>query len=365
MKHAHSLLIFSVALAPYRIDFFNILHNLYTSSLYFTQKNVDGSYFDANKMSEQCNFTQKTLKSRNLLGRNIPFGVLSIIKKEKPTCIFVPEFSLIAILVCLYKKIFRFSYKIFSICDDSIDMLNGNDFSRLHKYSRKIILPMLDNIILLDSQSCDWYKKHYQKGFWFPLIRNEKAFRKKLHQLRPASDQLLEIHSLKEKTILLFVGRLIKLKNIEMILQIMPELSSNICLIVIGEGEEKENLQNLANQLSIDVRFMGWKNDDNLLVWYNIAHILILPSFREAFGAVVNEALMAGCRVCVSSRAGSACLVNEMNGSTFDPTNLEDLKTKIIKQISLLSANKDKPSLMPVTFDYFADELTQIIEDGQ
>ena len=42
--------------------------------------------------------------------------------------------------------------------------------------------------------------------------------------------------------------------------------------------------------------------------------MLILPSRYERFGAVVNEALLLGEKVAVSSKAGAAMLVNKNNG---------------------------------------------------
>ena len=63
-----------------------------------------------------------------------------------------------------------------------------------------------------------------------------------------------------------------------------------------------------------------------LIVWYNIATALVLASYQEAFGAVTNEALLAGCYVLVSKKAGSACLVEPgVNGYTFNPMNEEEL----------------------------------------
>lgn len=49
-------------------------------------------------------------------------------KKYCPEYIFVPEFSILTIQVLLIKYLYNYKYKVISICDDSYDMLMGNDF---------------------------------------------------------------------------------------------------------------------------------------------------------------------------------------------------------------------------------------------
>ena len=97
----------------------------------------------------------------------------------------------------------------------------------------------------------------------------------------------------------------------------------------------------MAEELGTDVLFTGRLEGESLNVWYDLANTLVLASYREAFGAVTNEALLAGCYVLVSNRAGSACLVEEgVNGYTFSPTNEGELAEKMLKVSS-----------MPITYD--------------
>lgn len=70
-------------------------------------------------------------------------------KKYCPEYIFVPEFSILTIQVLLIKYLYNYKYKVISICDDSYDMLMGNDFSIQHRWARRIITPLLDNLFWL------------------------------------------------------------------------------------------------------------------------------------------------------------------------------------------------------------------------
>lgn len=59
---------------------------------------------------------------------------------------------------------------------------------------------------------------------------------------------------------------------------------------------------------------LGRKEGIELKTWFALGRMLILPSRYERFGAVVNEALLLGEKVAVSSKAGAAMLVNKNNG---------------------------------------------------
>lgn len=351
--------VFNVALAPYRIDFFNSIAEMGEASFYFTQQGVDGSSFDEAQMRQECRFVPRVLKSFTLLGRRLPLSVWRILRQEQPTTVFVPEFSFVTLLVILYKILFFASFKVVSICDDSIDMLNGNDFSRMHGYARKLMAPMCDELVLLDKKSVDWYRHRYGKGLWFPMIRNEEKY---AHQLINAQSVEHNIRShypeVNTCKVVLFVGRLVALKNVDSIIRALPE---EALLVVVGDGEERSKLEELAAQFGKHVLFVGWKNGGELLAWYRIAHVLVLASFRESFGAVVNEALLAGCRVCVSERAGSSCLVTHENGSVFNPEDKNELTVKLQQNIGKCPMEKEVKSMMPVHYETFVKQLQLVL----
>ena len=97
-------------------------------------------------------------------------------------------------------------------------------------------------------------------------------------------------------------------------------------------------------------------------LWYNIAHCFILASYKEAFGAVTNEALLAGCWCLISNKAGSQCLVEEgVNGYTFNPMDEDELVEKMEKVRSNMiidETEKLRPNLMRV--DY-GERMTNLI----
>ena len=96
-------------------------------------------------------------------------------------------------------------------------------------------------------------------------------------------------------------------------------------LVFVGDGVEQDTLQREAAG-SARILFLGRLSGPDLMAWYNLADVLVLPSVQEAFGAVVNEALVAGCPVAVSERAGSAFLVKDgQNGAAFNPESVPEI----------------------------------------
>lgn len=335
-----------VALAPYRLDFYNYLSKHFNCNIYFQMRYFEGQLFSTNQLIKKCSYTPYFLETKTIGSRNIIKHLGEIIKNNNPHTVFVPEFSLIAIQTILYRFLSKKKFKIVSICDDSYDILMGNGFSKAHHYARKILMPFIDDIVLVEKKVVDWYQKKYKKGIWMPIIRDENIMLPYFRALSVQANSIKKTYN--GKKILLFVGRLIDVKNIPLLLKAYKKLSDEYELIIIGDGDKREELQQLCKSLEIYVHFLGKKEGDDLYVWYKVADALILPSYREAFGAVVNEALLAGCKCVVSKNAGASCLINEgINGFTFNPTSINDLVRCIRTNIQM--TGKDSKMLMSFT----------------
>ena len=107
----------------------------------------------------------------------------------------------------------------------------------------------------------------------------------------------------------LFVGKLIYYKGLDYLFQAFSQMkTSKTCLIVVGDGVERERLTYLARQLRITDRvfFLGAVPDSQLPFVYSIADVVVLPSVsrREAFGIVLLEAMAAGKPVVASAIPG-------------------------------------------------------------
>lgn len=358
------LLIFHSTVAPYRIDFFNHLCKAFETQVCLRYKNLRSQKLDYDRIASLFAFTPVYQKEVCKIGsRSISGEYWKYLDKFNPDIVFVEEFSIGAVIVLLHRFLKRKKYKIVSICDDSYNMVaEGNDFSKVHKLSRKILAPLIDSLILVDSRTTEWYQENYGKGTWFPLIKEESRSQTEYKEALPLSNELAEKHGLFGKHVFLFVGRLVALKNVETIIKAFSKLDQekNV-LAIVGDGPERNNLTELARKLHAQVLFTGRLEGAALCAWYNIANCFILASFQEAFGAVTNEALLAGCRALVSEKAGSACLIKKgMNGDVFAPFDIERLAKKMqAEAASYIPTCKitAKKSLMACSFQEHMEHL--------
>lgn len=111
---------------------------------------------------------------------------------------------------------------------------------------------------------------------------------------------------------LLFVGKLVARKGVDLLLQALTRLSEHAwALDVVGDGPLRPQLQQMAETCGIQDRVRWRGNLENSEVRSLMAEtdILVLPSRYDGWGAVVNEALAAGARALVSDACGSSDLL--------------------------------------------------------
>ena len=352
-------LFFRTTLAPYRIDFYNALNANLNMEFFFYRRKSLAQNFNMDMLEEQCNFTPYYLDGYELgkSSRKICKGIYGILKSNKPAIVIVPEFQILTIQILFYRFFLKKKFKIVSMCDDSYDMIvNNNNFSIIHKYARKIITPLLDDLIVVEPKVKDWYQQNYKKGIWFPIIRDENIEITNYKLVIPLSNELNEKYNLKNKKVILFVGRLVALKNLSRFLSAVENLKEDCVVVIVGSGEEEISLKQQAEKINKNIIFTGRLEGDTLRAWYNVSDIFVLLSVLEAFGAVINEALLAGNYVVVSEKAGSNCLVEEnVNGYVVDPYNIDQISTTIDKLLSKIEYKNEiislKNNLMNVSFN--------------
>ena len=112
--------------------------------------------------------------------------------------------------------------------------------------------------------------------------------------------------------IILFIGRIERLKGIDRLIQSMSDLQDiKPKLLVVGEDGnrrgETEKLKVLAGKLGISDRvdFRGLAKYEKLPLYYNAADVCVLPSYYESFGLVPLESLACGTPVVSTVRRQS------------------------------------------------------------
>jgi glycosyltransferase involved in cell wall biosynthesis len=106
-----------------------------------------------------------------------------------------------------------------------------------------------------------------------------------------------------EEPYILFAGRLVKQKNIPLLIGAFNMIKNNINanLVILGDGEEEDNLKRLTIQLNLEGRIIFKKFMTNPYKYMANAEVFVLPSSYEGFGNVLIEAMACGTPV-VSTR---------------------------------------------------------------
>lgn len=130
------------------------------------------------------------------------------------------------------------------------------------------------------------------------------------------------------KPIILFVGNIIKRKNVATILTAKKQLRSNCVLVVVGGGPLLTSLKEKVRDEEInDVIFTGPRNDIANII--RSSDLLILPSYSESFGLVLIEALACGKSVIGSNVGGIKEIITADVGLLVEPTDSKGLANAI------------------------------------
>lgn len=149
-----------------------------------------------------------------------------------------------------------------------------------------------------------------------------------------------------ESPIFLFVGRLSKEKGLEDLLAAFRSVQQQLPkakLLFAGPGSERDWLQSQAAAwgLGSSLTFLGNQTSEEIGELLESSTALILPSRKEPWGLVVNEALSYGCPVVVSEVCGCVpeLVLNGVTGYAFPAGDVAALREAMLRVISL---NEDR-----------------------
>lgn len=188
-------------------------------------------------------------------------------------------------------------------------------FIQDYKYVKHI-----DGIFAI-GESCEKYYRSISKCWKvFPFIYVTESYEVSSVEL---SDELQ----------ILYVGSLSKRKNVKILLEALRG-NKNVSLNIVGDGEERSMLEQMAQANEIRANFIGTLPMKEIPVIMQQNDVLVLPSLYDGWGAVVNEALTQGLYVVCSDRCGAKDLLHtDKRGCIFGNDNSVNLGN-ILKSLS-------------------------------
>jgi glycosyltransferase involved in cell wall biosynthesis len=129
---------------------------------------------------------------------------------------------------------------------------------------------------------------------------------------------------------LLFVGRLVPYKGLEVLLRAMHKGRIAAPLLIVGDGPLRLPLRQLAGRLGVDAHFLGRVPDSELPALYRGARLTVLPSVnkQEAFGIALIESMACGTPVLASALPGVK-EVADVGGLTAPPGDVDALAAQL------------------------------------
>lgn len=368
------VLIFHSALATYRVDQFNALNELYDVEVVFLLKNLWYYKMNQDELLSQSNFKiSYLLIGPRYKGRMFRFGVYRKIRKLKPDVILSYEYSLTTQYLILLKRMGLINQKIGTLVDDSMDICY-NVQSKIRLKARNYAVKHLDYLVLLSDEVSQFYKETFNLDknqlIVSPILQQPEKLRRNARGLELIADKYVQTYNLKNKKVLLYVGRLVEVKALPLFIRTIKtilEEEKDLLLILIGDGAEKEKLKHHVKESNLvdKVLILGEYQSEELHGWYLSASGLVLPSIWEPFGAVINEALIFGLPVFCSSLAGASSWIKEEHGMIFNPLSSQDTQDRLklfIKRIEAVdNTNLDnKKCLMDFSIDKFNREWIKL-----
>ncbi|MGP8072116.1 MAG: glycosyltransferase family 4 protein [Thermoplasmata archaeon] len=158
-----------------------------------------------------------------------------------------------------------------------------------------------------------------------------------LDRFRPGLDTgpLRTTLRLEGKRVIVFTGRLVPHKGVNVLLEALTELPSDVVLLVIGAGPRLSSLRGLARRLDVEdrVRFCTTVSDEELPHYLALADLFAFPSQNrlEGFGLAVAEAMAVGLPVVVADMPGVREVIEPgVEGLLVEPLIAGDIAAKVL-----------------------------------
>ena len=188
-------------------------------------------------------------------------------------------------------------------------------------------------------------------------VVDNKYFREQAEEVRSRRSEVRRKYGLPENYFLAS-ARFIEKKNLPMLIRAYAghrqksEASGNppFDLVLLGDGPLRQSLNSQLSTLNLQahVHLPGFKQYDELPVYYALAKAFVHASTTEQWGLVVNEAVASGLPMIVSDRCGCAPELLNGNGFTFDPFDEEELTSRLTKMASL--SDDERTSLAQASY---------------
>ena len=147
-------------------------------------------------------------------------------------------------------------------------------------------------------------------------------------------------YGIKQKIVLLFLGRLAEKKGLKYLINALPLLKNlDYMLLVSGHGPLRKDLETTVNKLNLKnkVKFLGYITEKEKIDYLSLSDILVVPSIitksgdTEGLPATIMEGMASGIPIIATNVGGVKDIVkNNINGILIEEKNSKQIAEKLI-----------------------------------
>jgi len=217
---------------------------------------------------------------------------------------------------------------------------------RLHHWLMSAHFRRLDHCLAAGTANRLFYRAYgvpEEKITVMPYAVDNDFFQRRSAEAEAERDGMLERLGIERgRAVILFCGKLIEKKGLKTLIESMGCLNEEAgaramgykppLLLVVGDGELRDGLEAIAQGVAPGcVKFLGFKNQSELPLYYALCDLFVIPSTYEPWGLVVNEVMNAARPIIASDVTGCvADLVQEdVNGSIFKAGDADGLAASL------------------------------------
>jgi glycosyltransferase involved in cell wall biosynthesis len=319
-------------------------NNVFTVRVYFKKS--------SNKIANMILYNIRYLKSYYL-------GWCEVKSKwGRPDLIHANVIDRSGYIALLFKLLKGINYVITEHSTPDINYLRGitNTTKIPLRFLKKIVVKKCSFLNVDSHPSLDYLTKAGFKGN-LGVIPNIVQLDEKYLSLKQSSEP-------KQKKSAIHISILNKRKNVADIIRafayIYNDLNRKDCdLHIVGEGNEKNNLIKLADELKVlnkCIFFHGLVSEEKKLELLSNADFHILNSDDEGFSVVTAESILYGVPVIATKCGGPEDFVNEITGILIERRNFDELKRAILFMLDN-SYKYDKAKLHAFGKSMFSPEV--------
>lgn len=163
----------------------------------------------------------------------------------------------------------------------------------------------------------------------------------------------LKNKKISKKIRLISTGRLIARKGYQYLIPALKGLK-NVELTLVGGGDLRSELDELARKNQVKVHFTGEVKHDEIVKYLQNSDIFVLPSLNEGMSNSILEAMACGLPIITTNTGGSKELIDE-NGFIIKKNSIIDIKNKLttyLKNVQKLNDHGQKSRLIAQTLSW-------------